>query len=130
MDLRTLLLTPQGRIGRGPFWIGVAIVMVLSLVLNIIPGMVGHLIGFVLLWPQVCVHAKRLHDIGRTAWWMLVPALIVVACGLASFALGFSETGGASGPALVPMAVAAVCGLGFLLWVGSTPGSPQPNRFG
>ena len=130
MELRSLLLTPQGRIGRGAFWIGFAIVMVGSLVLNLIPGVVGHILGFVMLWPQVCIHAKRLHDMGRTAWWMLAPAIVMLICGVASYALVFSETGGGSGPALVPMAVAVVCGVGFLLWVGLTPGASRSNRFG
>ncbi len=130
MKLHTLLLTPFGRIGRGAFWIGFAIVMVLSIAVNLIPGPVGHLLGFVLLWPQVCIHAKRLHDMGRTAWWMLVPAVVLIVCGVASYALVFSETGGGSPTAIVPMAVALVCGVGFLLWVGLTPGSSQANRFG
>jgi len=130
MKLHTLLLTPFGRIGRGAFWIGFAIVMVLSLVMNMTPGLVGHLLGFVLLWPQVCIHAKRLHDMGRTAWWMLVPAIVLVVCGVASYALVFSETGGGSPASVAPLAVAVVCAVGFLLWVGLTPGSTQTNRFG
>ena len=130
MELKSLLLTPRGRIGRGAFWIGFAIVMVLSLVLNMIPGVVGHLLGFVLLWPQVCVHAKRLHDMGRTAWWMLVPAVVLLVCGAATYVLAFSETGHGGSAATVPLAVAIVCGVGFLLWVGLTPVSSQSNRFG
>ncbi len=130
MDLKILLLTPRGRIGRGPFWIGFAIVMVVSLVLNMIPGVVGHLLGIILLWPQVCIHAKRLHDMGRTAWWMLAPVLVLLVCGVATYALAFSETGGGVSAGVAPLAIAAVCGIGFLLWVGLTPGSSQTNRFG
>ena len=130
MNLATLLLSPQGRIGRAAFWIGFAMVMVLSVVLNLIPGVIGHLLGFVALWPQVCIHAKRLHDMGRTVWWMLLPALVLIACGLVSYALGYSETGQASPEAMAPLALAAVCGIGFLLWVGLTPGRSEPNRFG
>ncbi len=128
VELQSLLLTPQGRIGRAAFWIGFALVMVLSLLLNLIPGVVGHLLGFVLLWPQVCIHAKRLHDMGRTAWWMLAPVLVLVICGVAGFVLGYSETGGPSTAAVAPMAVAALCGIGFLLWVGLTPGAAEPNH--
>ena len=130
MNLLSLLLSPQGRIGRAAFWIGFAMVMVLSVALNLIPGVVGHLLGFVALWPQICIHAKRLHDMGRTGWWMLAPALLLLVCGVASYGLGYSETGQASAEAMAPMAVAALCGVGFLLWVGLTPGKSGPNRFG
>ena len=104
--------------------------MVLSVALNLIPGVVGHLLGFAALWPQICIHAKRLHDMGRTAWWMLLPALVLIAGGLVSYALGYSETGQMSAVAMAHLVFAAICGIGFLLWVGLTPGKPEPNRFG
>ena len=37
MDWKTLFLSANGRIGRQPFWIGVAILIVAGMVLNFIP---------------------------------------------------------------------------------------------
>ena len=130
MNLQTLLLSPQGRIGRAAFWIGFALVMVLSVALNLIPGVIGHLLGFVLLWPQVCINAKRLHDMGRTGWLLLIPAGVSAACLLLSFVLGSGAEAAPRPQAMAPLVVAGLCGLAFLIWVGLARGTPGPNRFG
>ena len=33
----------------------------------------------VLVYPAVVLHARRLHDMGRTGWLLLVPAVLTVA---------------------------------------------------
>ncbi len=136
MDWSILFLSADGRIGRGRFCIGLACVMLASLVIQVIP-VAGKWLGFLVLWPQVCIHAERLHDMGRTAWLMLAPlgvscaavAITVIAGGAAIFA---SAPGAAPslGPPLAPLGVAALVSLGFLLWVGLSCGAGEANRFG
>ncbi len=131
MDWKTLFFSARGRIARRDFWIGFVFVMIASGALNLIPGNAGKVIGLLVLWPQVCIHAKRLHDMGRTAWLMLIPFLITVAC---TFVAAMTGVAGATDAAamlgLGLIVLAAVVGLSFLLWVGLTKGTPGPNRFG
>jgi uncharacterized membrane protein YhaH (DUF805 family) len=71
----------------------------------------------VIAWLSVCLVLRRLHDIGRTGWWLLVPAWAA--------ALGLSDA----------LSVAAYLGgvilwLAFVLGLGFVRGTPGPNRYG
>ncbi|WP_257457896.1 DUF805 domain-containing protein [Archangium lipolyticum] len=144
MDWKTLFLTPEGRIGRRDFWIGFLIVMVASTVLQIIP-FIGQLLGLLLVWPQICIHSKRLHDMGKSAWLMLAPFIVSGIC----FALSTrtrsmarmieantnvqNDNAAPMGAAVAGMALIALgllVGIAFLLWVGLSKGEPGRNRFG
>ena len=123
MDWRTLFFSAKGRIGARGFWIGFLIVMAASLVLNLLQT-AGQVLGLLLLWPQVCIHAKRLHDMGRSARLLLAPLGFALACAGAGALVG------------TPLAfeicfgLVAVFSVGFLLWVGLSSGDPAPNRYG
>ncbi len=122
MDWRALFLSPRGRISKRDFWIAFAMIMAASVALNLVKP-VGQMLGLLLLWPQVCVNAKRLHDAGRTAWLLLIPAVVTLTC--VAIAL---LTGGTV--AETAFAVAAATGLVFLLWVGLSAADLEHNRFG
>ena len=113
-----LLLSPSGRIPRREFWPGFAVVMVASVVLNFIP-LLGQLLGLVMLWPQFCIHAKRLHDLGKSALLMLIPLAVTIAAGVLSLVSDRLSFG-----------VSFLVGGAFLLWVGLTPGQAGPNPYG
>jgi uncharacterized membrane protein YhaH (DUF805 family) len=77
----------------------------------------------VLLFSAIWVYGRRLHDIGRSAWWMLA---IYLGCGAIVAVLivaGHTEE-----------SLAFFCGLVFQLaltiGLGVIPGDPGPNRFG
>jgi uncharacterized membrane protein YhaH (DUF805 family) len=138
MDWKTLFLSAEGRIGRRDFWIGFLMLLAASIVVNLIP-LIGGVIGLLLIWPQICLHAKRLHDMGRTAWLLLIPGALSVASTIVLTVLGvvaaFSGDVGAISAAAYGMiglvvAVVMVVGLAFLFWVGLTPSEPGENRFG
>jgi uncharacterized membrane protein YhaH (DUF805 family) len=148
MDWKTLFLSPEGRIGRRDFWIGFVVIMVASIVLNLIP-IIGQLIGLLLIWPNICITAKRLHDMGKTGWLMLIPAGVSVVCGVVALVaggmamIGANALGGAStdsaaaasamagfGMVMAIMGIAVLVGFAFLLWIGLSNGEPGPNRFG
>lgn len=143
MDWKKLFLTAEGRIGRRDFWIGIAIIFGIAVVAGWIP-VLGQIIALVLIVPSVCLQAKRLHDMGKTAWLMLVPMGVGMVCGAIAGAMGgMAMLGiGAGGEAAVAGAamagigaflvllLAVVVSFGFLLWVGLSSGDPGENRFG
>lgn len=90
------LFNPQGRISRKGIWLGfflpyLAITLVLGFLEAIVPllGIVSFLVGLFYFWPSMgAVPIKRLHDLGRSGWWLLAfygvgfALLIVAAVGL------------------------------------------------
>jgi uncharacterized membrane protein YhaH (DUF805 family) len=79
----------RGRSSRAEYWYWVLFYFLLSLVLNVLdtavflrgpgePGPFGSIATIVMLVPSIAVSARRLHDIGRTAWWLLIAFLPVI----------------------------------------------------
>ena len=150
-----LLFNPQGRIGQGAFWIGWAVLLIGNIVTNFIP-VVGMLLSIALIYMGVCVYGKRLHDMGKSAWLILVPWIANIVLALVGVAMMmptmmrmmedpntadefesgnlspetlqalFTE-GGAGG---IVILLSVLVWLGFTLWVGLAKGDPGPNRFG
>lgn len=83
----------SGRAGRPEFWWFFVFNVAASLVASIVDGMAGTdvtstpltgdqglfgiLVTLALLVPNLSVGARRLHDTGRSAWWLL---LLLVPC--------------------------------------------------
>jgi uncharacterized membrane protein YhaH (DUF805 family) len=66
----------------------------------------------VLLYPALILHARRLHDMGRSAWLLVVPAVLM----LVAFSIWLKYASlGTRLDAVVPMAALAVSA-GFALW--------------
>ena len=68
----------SGRARRTEFWMFVLINLIISLALGLIegmigsPGVVGMLYSLAVLIPGIAVSVRRLHDTGRTGWWLLL----------------------------------------------------------
>src|SRR5438270_11369721 len=75
MDWKGLFLTSHGRLGQRDFWIAWLILFVASLVLSMVP-LLGQLAVLALIYPTVCITAKRLHDFGKSGWLAAVPYAI------------------------------------------------------
>jgi uncharacterized membrane protein YhaH (DUF805 family) len=77
----------EGRAHRTEFWMFVLVNFAISIALNIVDyaiGTDGEYIGLLsgvyaiaVLIPSLAVGARRLHDTGRTAWWLLLELTIV-----------------------------------------------------
>jgi uncharacterized membrane protein YhaH (DUF805 family) len=74
----------EGRARRREYWFYVLFVLIISIVLNIVDrftgtysaaygaGLLGGLFSLAILIPSLAVGARRLHDTGRSGWWLLI----------------------------------------------------------
>ena len=71
----------EGRACRSEFWFWVLFTFLVSIVSSVLdlilfPGneisLINTLTGLALLLPSLAVGARRLHDIDKTGWWLLL----------------------------------------------------------
>ena len=74
----------DGRASRPAYWWWVLFAVLVSIAANIIdfaligPGVISGLVGLALLLPNLSVSIRRLHDTGRTGWWILIGLLPLI----------------------------------------------------
>lgn len=76
----------EGRTGRATFWWWVLAVVIASVVAGILDtGLAGDdrepfsiLLWLALFLPNLAMAARRLHDTGRSAWWLLINLIPVI----------------------------------------------------
>ncbi len=147
MDFGKLFFSAYGRIGRQEFWVAWVILFAVGLFTAIIP-LVNILVGLGSIYCGVCIRSKRLHDMGRTGWWQLVPhvARVFALALMFWFVIGaivagvFGDllihplaTAGAIAGAVTTVVTFLLCGLinlAFLLWIGIAEGEPYDNIHG
>jgi uncharacterized membrane protein YhaH (DUF805 family) len=71
-----------GRACRSEYWYWTLFAFIATVVANIIDatlgiGIVGAIVGIGLILPGLAVSARRLHDIDRTFWWVLLTFTII-----------------------------------------------------
>ncbi len=71
--------TISGRARRSEYWWFALFALIANIVLSIIDSIVfgdarvlSGIFSLVLLLPSICVAGRRLHDTGRSAWWLLL----------------------------------------------------------
>ena len=130
----------SGRAQRSEFWWFFLFSVVSSAIAGIVP-VIGQIYPLVLLIPSLAVSARRLHDTGRSAWWLLLYLASILAMGIA-FVGGLliwvfeSERPNDEG-ALISLALIAI--VSFFIALGCSiaplifcvlPGTVGPNRYG
>lgn len=143
-DWKTLLFSFQGRTRRSHFWIGWLICLGVGVVAGWIP-IIGFLISIALIWPNLAITVKRLHDMGHTGWLAAAPIVAsIVGFIVAVVLIGAQAVGNAAAlenedpaaimaliaPAFGVFALLFVINIGFLLWIGLVDSQPGDNRFG
>jgi uncharacterized membrane protein YhaH (DUF805 family) len=74
----------NGRAHRAEFWWYVLVVIIVSVILNVIDGIIhtggilGGLWSLAMLLPNLGVAVRRLHDINRSGWWILIAFVPIV----------------------------------------------------
>ncbi len=125
MTFEALYVNPGGRTARGPF-IGGLIVLLLAAAFYafVVTGRTAQFCLVVLIFPAIVLHARRLHDMGRTAWLLAAPGALLVAT-------AWLHLYGAGPPLAPPVSAAAlVVSAGFVLWALLGKGQSEANRFG
>ena len=71
LDWQKLLFSFEGRTRRSHFWIGWLICLGAGVVAGWIP-LIGFALSIALIWPNLAISVKRLHDMGHagTSWVM------------------------------------------------------------
>ena len=144
IDFQSLLFSFQGRTRRSHFWIGWLLVFAASIVLGWIP-LLGILVSLGLIWPNLAITVKRLHDMGLSGWLAAIPYVVgIVGSVLAFGMIGMSAVANANGldsedpaavlallgPAFGLFGIMFLVGIGFLLWIGMTDSKPGDNKYG
>lgn len=122
-----LFVNPNGRTSRGRFAAAlITLLTVVAFYAILVTGRTAQWCLLVLLFPAVILHARRLHDMGHSAWLLLAPGVLTVA----AFAIWLRILSlGARFDAAVPLTAVAVFA-GFALWGCIGRGQAEANRFG
>ncbi len=74
-----------GRATRAEYWYFALVHFIISVVLSITDyvvldgmGILVALYAFAIVLPSLAVSVRRLHDIGRTGWWMFISLLPII----------------------------------------------------
>ncbi|EKT61252.1 DUF805 domain-containing protein [Providencia sneebia] len=87
MTLQQWAFSFKGRIGRRPFWAGVALWFILMMIVVFLqkilslPDLSAIVLFILLLYPLAAIFTKRLHDRGKPGGWF---ALVILAFALFS----------------------------------------------
>lgn len=122
----------QDRACRSEFWwfyLATIVIGIIASLFNAIP-LIGQVISLVISiaiwWLSIVASIRRLHDIDKSGFWLLLPAgasivgITMLAIGLLRgsdllFALGF---------------IVAIGGSAYMIFLLVQPGTPGPNKYG
>lgn len=116
---------PSGRTSRGGFIRALMpLLAVAALYFFLVKGRNGEWVLATLLFPGLVLQARRLHDMGQTAWLLILPGAIDAT------AIGLHMAG--RSPELQPALTwaAVLVSAAFILWGSAGKGQTQANRFG
>jgi uncharacterized membrane protein YhaH (DUF805 family) len=73
----------EGRARRTEYWMFVLVSLIIAIVIGIVGSIIhlrvlGTLYGLAVLLPTLAVGARRLHDTGRSGWWLLIYLLPLI----------------------------------------------------
>lgn len=125
MTFDQLFVDPRGRAPRDAFVPALLVVVAVTLFYAfLVRGRTAQFCLLVLLYPAVVLHARRLHDMGHSAWLLAVPTTLL----LVSFGIWLKHVSlGAQLDAVVPTA-ALVASAATALWCAVGRSRHQAGR--
>lgn len=138
----SLFTSFEGSIGRGQFWLGMIILVVVAMAVAFVAGSVlavspsagaifGLVLSLVLLYPACAIITKRLHDRGKAMnpwlWIFVVPGLVfnvmqVLGIGFTRAELGGTVVMQPTGLGLAMSVVVIIIGIWALVELGILKG--------
>jgi uncharacterized membrane protein YhaH (DUF805 family) len=150
-----LLFGFSGRTNRAKWWLAVLITVIINVLVSLVSAIIQSdiaggllaLIGFVVvLWISLAAGAKRLHDLNRSAAWLVLfygaPVLLLiifiayagVSVGAALLTggenLDAAALAGLGGVAIIIGVLLLVLVIWSLIWFGCLRGTVGPNQYG
>lgn len=133
----TLLLIAEGvlaAIGRVAIWIGDALdtSQALALTDDIVMVLV-YVVGAAINVALIAVAVRRMHDRGKSGWWVLGYSCASLVCAVASNTLAnnaYANEQGPSDPGMLLMVGALAVFVWFFVELLVLPGTEGPNPFG
>jgi uncharacterized membrane protein YhaH (DUF805 family) len=110
----------SGRMNRATYWAGIALLVLLYGVANLVserPKGVSEVLVILLAIP-------RLHDLGKSGWWVLVPLLLEVSAIVVAFTIFELQD------AMTLMGAVVLAIAGMVVWLGIVPSQLHANRYG
>ena len=114
--------TISGRARRAEFWW----FYLFTFLISIIP-VIGTIASLVLLIPNTTVTVRRLHDIGRSGWWIL--GFYGIIAGLFAVGFGLAEVVGEAAVGIVVVIGSFATLIVAIIWL-VRKGDDGPNRYG
>ena len=73
----------NGRARRKEFWMFVLFNMIVSIGLGVVEGIIGtgflgSLYSLAVLIPSIAVGVRRMHDIGKSGWFIIIPIYNII----------------------------------------------------
>ena len=127
MNFESLFVNPNGRTPRGEFVAAlITLVVVVLFYKYLVTGRTAQWCLAVMIFPGFILHARRLHDMGYSAWLLAVPTVLMIA----AFAIWLSLfTLGAQADTIVSL-TALIVSAAFAIWGCVGKGQTEANRFG
>jgi uncharacterized membrane protein YhaH (DUF805 family) len=148
MDYKWLLFGFHGRINRAKYWLTALIYFIVAIVMGVIGFVLGSgvlaqfiswLVELAVLVSSLAVGTKRLHDRGRSAWWLLVfyvlPSLLAgIGAGIAAATSGSLTSGNISATGMIALLIFGGAGIAIGVWafveLGCLRGTVGYNQYG
>ncbi|MBS0491263.1 DUF805 domain-containing protein [Phenylobacterium sp. NIBR 498073] len=109
----------KARAGRKEYWFWFGVMCVLSLIISYLPGEPS---TFSLAVAFAFIQVRRLHDFGRSGWWVVPFFVLPLALPLIALELGLQE-------GVTLLVTLALCVAAYI-WMGVRKGDAGDNRFG
>jgi uncharacterized membrane protein YhaH (DUF805 family) len=126
MSYDTTFANPMGRTGRGPFLAGLIVLGLATAfyLLLVHAGRNGQWVMVTFLYPGFVLLARRLHDMGKSAWLLVVPGAV--------FAVGLYLTLFTANAQLGDTVIWVALGVSAALaaWGLSRNGQAEANKYG
>jgi uncharacterized membrane protein YhaH (DUF805 family) len=68
----------KGRAGRGEYWWFVLFGVIVQAAVGSFGEGLGNFVSVALVLPSIAVGVRRMHDIGKRGWWLIIPIYNIV----------------------------------------------------